>query len=384
MASFVKNMKQFKIPYAKRVSDGMPIDALSYNNSKDDEKDLICYECRGTLSYRRNCEKKRKASGLVYQVRAHFYHAGESSCRGESTEHLMAKEIVASFTKFDFIHSCTTCYCDYRPIALDNYHTKMEYQWRDPVDDTLFIPDVAYLDKDDIMRGVVEIHHTHRIPEVKVVALNNAAIKWVEVSSRHIIEQYNAKKNIASVQRSSAFHIQCSACDTRDREFKLIQERARLVAIQERADEYRRLKEKEEADARTREEEAEKARIAHLERLENQRKEKEKADALAIEVKQKRVDAARKKKEKQDEEAKMNEKKRNDYYRNEREKNEKRTKGGEKTQEEKEAFLNKVTQDNIDREYEDRKRHLMAYQNMIVEARKKRRENKEISMVNSS
>lgn len=54
--------KEFKIPYAKRASDGLPVDALSYN----EEKDLNCYECQSALSFRRGCEKTRKDSGLVY------------------------------------------------------------------------------------------------------------------------------------------------------------------------------------------------------------------------------------------------------------------------------------------------------------------------------
>lgn len=370
-------MKPFKIPYARRTSDNRPVDALCYNG----EKDLTCYECNDTLSYRQGCEKTSKKSGLVYQVRAHFYHTGDGhgplSCSGESTEHLLAKDIVAKFTKFDFIHQCEACKREFHPMACGiPADIKTEYHWRDPLNNTLFIPDVAYLDEHDNMKGAVEIHHTHPIPNEKIKAFYNASIMWVEVEARHIIEQFNAKKNIAYVQRSSYFNNdrQCIPCDIR---IKKANDAARQESI---------LRNQQEALEKA---EAEKLRLEDMKRREIAReealkREKVLADALFQEENKKKAETLRieqeKKKEvarKKEEEAKNNEKKRKAHYAKEKETNAKKAKIEVLTPEQKQEILRKADQDHIDREYQERRKHLLAYQDMIVNARKKRRAAKE-------
>lgn len=375
-------MKPFKIPYARRASDNRPVDALCYNG----EKDLTCYECNDTLSYRQGCEKTNKKSGLKYSVRAHFFHTGEgsgghgstSSCSGESTEHLLAKEIVAKFTKFAFYHQCETCRQDYSPLLYNDIsNTKTEYHWRDPINNTLFVPDVAYLDEHGNLKSAIEIYHTHEIPDEKIRAFNNADIGWVEVKARHIIEQFNAKKNVAYVERSGVFRVlknRCLPCE------------GRINEVQRAEREASRLREQQEALEKA---EVEKLRLEDMKRRKTEREEASKrekviADALFREENEKKAEAVRiqqeKKKElirKKEEEAKINEKKRKQHYDKEREMNAKKARTDVLTPEQKQEILDKANQDHIDREYEDRRRHLMAYQDMIVNARKKRRAAKE-------
>ena len=218
-------MEQTTLPYAR--CGNKPVAAASY---REEYRDLKCYECDGKLSYRRGHERTSK-NGESYEVRAHFYHCGESTCSGESVEHALAKDIVANQTKFDFFLRCGTCKQDAVVLyGADVGETKMEYRWYD-ADKTLFIPDVACLDSEGKIQGAIEILHTHAIPTEKVEAFARARITWVEVEATHVIEQYMAGKVVARVQRCSYRKSgrQCSACDTKESEQNELRARAKLV-----------------------------------------------------------------------------------------------------------------------------------------------------------
>ena len=73
------------------------------------------------------------------------------------------------------------------------------------------------------------------------------------------------------------------------------------------------------------------------------------------------------------------EKKRKEYYSREKEMNAKKARIDVLTPEKKQAILDKAALDGSEKEYEERRKHLMAYQDMIMNARKKRREAKQIS-----
>lgn len=236
-------MQRVKLSYAKSNTD-KPIDTQSYNG----EKDLTCYECGGALSYKRGHNRTKKEDGVTYPVRAHFFHRGESTCSGESVQHLLAKDIVANQTRFDFYHQCVTCNQESLVMfGIDIGITKMEYRWRDP-NNTLFFPDVACLNESGKIQGAIEIHHTHPIPTEKIQAFNNAHITWVEVDAAHIIEQFEAKKTVALVQRCSfKAGNQCGVCEEKE---KAKNERLVRVASIKREQAKRRA---EEDDARAHE-----------------------------------------------------------------------------------------------------------------------------------
>ena len=362
-------MKRFKIPYARCTTDNKPVDALNYK----EESDLTCYECNDTLYYRKGHEKISKKSGISYQVRAHFYHAHDnngvrhesslsrvSSCSGECTEHLLAKEIVTKFTKFRFYHKCMTCLQDYHPLIFtDTQNIKTEYRWHSPIDNTLFVPDVAILDEHDVIKSVIEIHHTHQIPDEKIDAFNSASIAWVEVEARHIIAQFNAKRNEASVQRSSSFTMsrnQCNDCHTRLMEIRIAERNAFILRQeQERLDQA----------------EAEKLRLEEAKRIaieKAEEREKKAEDARLLKEK------ARLLQEKKKEEAAINEKKRKLFYDNKREMNAKKAKIDVLTPEQKQSLLDDAFRVHVEREYIERRKNLLAYQDMIMVARKKRRD----------
>lgn len=333
-------MKEVNLPYARCDITKKPVAAAFYEG----EEDLRCYECEGTLYYRNGCERRGK-NGTLHHVRPHFYHLGESSCRGESVVHLMAKDIVANQKRFEFYHQCGRCNEAY-PVEIHRpgFTPKQEHHWRTADDNTPFIPDVAFFDQNDEMRTVVEICHTHRIPDKKIVALNKAAIVWVEVDADHVIQRFNENQHSVFVMKSSVIHgdSHCTSCVA-----TLEKERLEREAL---------VHEKKEAERRER-----------MLVLERQVKEEERKRLFAEEQRKRVI-------REKEEELENNEKKRRAYY--DKQQEEQVTKkaklqplSGERRLELEYQFENE--RQRLD--YEDRKKHLMAYQNMIVEARRRKK-----------
>lgn len=369
----IKTFKPFKSPYAKDNVTKNPVAASSYKG----EEDLRCYECDAKLFYKGEHERKRK-TGVTHQVRAHFFHSSDSTCRGESVSHLLAKDIVSKYAKFDYYHSCGGCSKQFRVYINTNdiYTVKQEYHWRDP-DNTLFIPDVAYLNEHGKMATVVEINHTHRIPDGKITALNKASIIWVEVEANDIIDKYDKKEEYVFVQKSSVMDARnrCHDCIEAKlrrekwlselREKQALERTARELIAREEAVERERMRLLTMAENERKREALEKERVLELEKAHKEKVLKQEQQILL-------------EKERKAKESEVNEKKRNEHYKREEDEREAKRKRIEPLSEARRTELEyQFTSERQRLEYEDRKKHLMSYQNMMVEGRKKQRELKD-------
>lgn len=351
-------MNEFKINHAKD-SDNKPVTASLYNG----EKGLTCYECSGSVTYRREHQRKGK-SGELQLVRSHFYHSGTSTCRGESVVHLIAKDIVANHSVFDFYHRCTRCHCDYSVlIGARGRVSAQEHRWHDQ-DGSLFIPDVAYLDDETRkLHSAIEILHTHAIPDSKIDAFNKEAIVWAEVAASHVIERYNAKSLRLSVERSSLIRSggYCETCHATIEEERIAWKKAE-ARREENAHLAHIARLKKEEDDKIKRADLEKERVKKVaERLEAEKVERERKKTEELERKRKAV-------QEKEEERRSNEKTWRVYQDKKKEEEARRQKTTKIL-----VMPESLSVQHMDAEYESRKRSLEAYRDMIMEARKKRR-----------
>jgi hypothetical protein len=359
-------MKPFEIPYAK-ASDGKPVTAEFY----DREDKLTCYECGGKLKYKNEFERTGK-SGKPHTVRAHFYHPSKSLCRGggETLEHLIAKDIVANHASFDFYHQCFRCKKLCRvPIKEQGVtpHTSAEYRWK-AEDGTLFIPDVAYLTKTKEIYAAVEIHHTNAMSDAKIKALNKKSIVWAEVKASHIIQRYNERNNRALVERSSTLRNgnPCSSCLDAIEQAEFDAEIERQLSNEREA---------EERKARLQEEEKERLRKLEYAKAEAARyRAEEERRILEKERKEKEKEAERIAREKlKQEEKESNEKAWNAYHDKKHEEEAARKRKVVIPTFNREEENERLWQEYLARDYEDRRKHLTDYEDMIIAARKKKK-----------
>ena len=340
-------MKSCKIPYAKCRLTQKPVTASLYEG----EKELECYECKNTVFYKSGYARTGK-NGVLHDVRAHFFHSVESTCRGESVPHLLAKDIIANLWTFEFYHQCSRCNEAYPVVINQNTHRSVqEYHWFDRVGFTSFIPDVAFLDENDKMYSVVEICHTHPIPDCKIHAFNSNAIVWAEVDATHIIDRFNEHDMRLDVLKSSV--IKNKHCDTCFA-YKEIERLERANALAKFVEDMKR---RDEEESRMRELEVQRQKAA----VEDEKR-------RVREFQEKRIATLR-------QEEAENEKKRKEHYeKQEEERALKKAKFTPLSAERRAALEYVFTSERQRLDYEDRKKYLLAYQDMIVNARKKKRE----------
>jgi hypothetical protein len=194
------------------------------------ESGLTCYGCNGRLSHKPAFTRTK--NGKIESVSTHFYHVNLGDCQGESIEHVEAKAIIAQH-KFDFYEKCERCNVEYN-LAFDteNFTVKQEHRWlTGDNNQQLYIPDVAYLDKNDKLKAAVEIYHTHAIGDDKIDAFKNDSIAWVEVKALDVIERFGTSDNRLRVIRSYQI---CESCENVRQAEKIIsEENERLRKLEE-------------------------------------------------------------------------------------------------------------------------------------------------------
>ncbi len=202
-----------KIPYAT-TSDGTLYTAQTYVKEKERKEGLVCFGCKANVYYVEGFNKRNKF-GELHKVSSHFKHTIKTGCPGggESVEHRIAKNL-ASSVPFTFSYACRRCkqLVPSEKLAIDyrGMESREEYHWRDR-NNTLFVPDIAFLMENEI-HTAIEIFHTSPMSEEKIAVYNEAGINWIEVRASSVIEAYNEGKPCVMIEKSSYVKEHCVRC----------------------------------------------------------------------------------------------------------------------------------------------------------------------------
>lgn len=157
-----------------------------------------CYECGNVLVHKR--KHSRRVNGVDYPVRAHFAHLSVSGCSGESVEHRAAKDVVARGNHPFYIQ----CRCGKHV----NVHVRnrddtlvQEQPWR------TFKLDVGVW-RDGAVVGAVEVFRSHALENLKIAAMTEGGLAWIEVCARDVLEAAPG----AAIKGVRAAASLCDAC----------------------------------------------------------------------------------------------------------------------------------------------------------------------------
>lgn len=173
-----------------------PCGPIYAEEGEDKVKHYECYECGNAVFARR--AHKRRRNGIEHNVRAHFFHkSGTSACKGESAQHLAAKDAILRNT-FDFYIPCGDCSADIN-IFIDGKR-ELETPWKE------YRLDVGVKNEEGIVTGAIEILHTHAMEDIKIDALTKGGLAWCEITSSEVL---SGKKRLKCV-RCAETH--CEKC----------------------------------------------------------------------------------------------------------------------------------------------------------------------------
>jgi hypothetical protein len=119
-----------------------------------------CYECGDAVFSKR--AHKRRRNGIAHDVRSHFCHKSGSTCKGESVEHLAAKDALLTCKHYTFFVACRVCNAAIQVHVEGDRSTELTWG--------AFRLDVGVKSGDTIV-GAIEVLHTHEIGDAKALAL---------------------------------------------------------------------------------------------------------------------------------------------------------------------------------------------------------------------
>ena len=199
-----------------------------------------CLGCGRNLLFRRAHKRTRlNANGPVtFAVRGHFFHiSGGGGCTGETVAHATAKALLVEHTPALTVQArCGGCDALLiHPLFTDDDQCRRVAEFRLP---NGRVADVAILSEENVLRGVIEVHHQHACDDAKLLDLMDVVgHQWWEVRACDVIDAVLGGRVTVPVSTQPLAH--CAAC-VAAWERRLDGVKARLLATRQQAAELDR------------------------------------------------------------------------------------------------------------------------------------------------
>jgi hypothetical protein len=147
---------------------------------------------------------KRTRNGIKHDVREHFAHNPGSACRGESVEHLAAKDaLVKHAHRWKFMIRCNSC-TTVKDIDVGGPNFVTERPWSG------FFLDVGVECTDGVVVGAIEVLKTHPVGPEKAAALTAGGLAWCEVRASDVLALVAG--SLHSLEATQAAPYTCLRC----------------------------------------------------------------------------------------------------------------------------------------------------------------------------
>lgn len=153
----------------------------------------MCIDCNSRLI-------ARLGSKRVF----HFAHKSKSTCKGETSSHIYCKHLLRrNICKIKFLSTCIKCNQQQTRQFKEPIETRVEHPWNS------YMIDVAVLEpSNSVMLGALEVYHTHRTTQTKMMDLIRNGIFVTDIDTTEILSIFTTDSD-EYVLRCSHICIEC-------------------------------------------------------------------------------------------------------------------------------------------------------------------------------